>query len=131
MTRITHEAEEAAAFILYGHKHIPMDNPAMASANRTLRAAGIWSTADVIAAQPTAPQIVVEVVGVFQAGDRRRVLHMVLADGIEVGTAINWTGKALYPWGLSLPAANLTNFGFRSRADLVAAVQRFVKTGEI
>jgi hypothetical protein len=128
--RINQEVREAAQFIAYGHRHIPLDDPDMASANRTLQAAGVWSPGEIVTSKP-AQHIEIAIVGVFQAGDRRRVLHMILADGVEIGTAINWTGKSLYPWGLSLPAANLTNFSFRTKDGLIAAVHRFVRAGEI
>ena len=127
---ITHEVEEAAAFIVYGHRHIPLDHPDMIAAHSTLQAAGVWSPAEIVTEQ-TAQHIQVDIVGVFSAGGRHRTVHMILADGVEIGTAIHWSGKSLYPWGLSLPAANLTNFGFHSREDLVGAVKRFVRTGEI
>jgi hypothetical protein len=128
--RINQEVREAAQFIAYGHRHIPLDDPDMASANRTLQAAGVWSPGEIVTSKP-AQHIQVDIVGVFSAGGRHRTVHMILADGVEIGTAIHWSGKSLYPWGLSLPAANLTNFGFHSREDLVGAVKRFVKTGEI
>src|SRR3954465_12112281 len=104
MTTITSEVREAAEFIVYGHKSIPLEYPAMRSAHRTLQKAGVWSPSDVINAQPEAPQIEVSVVGCFCAGDRHRVLYSILADGVEVGTAVNWTSKTMWPWGLTLPA---------------------------
>jgi hypothetical protein len=128
--RINQEVREAAQFIAYGHRHIPLDDPDMASANRTLRVAGVWAQGEVVTEQPS-QHVEVMLVGVFQAGDRRRVMYAILADGIEIGTAINWTGKARYPWGLSLPAISLVNYGFHDKADLVRAVERFVRTGEI
>jgi hypothetical protein len=128
---ITQEVREAAEYVVYGHRRIPLDHPDMQSAHRTLQAAGVWSPAEVVGTRPDPAHIEVAVVGVFAANDRHRVVHMVLADGVEIGTAIHWTGKVLYPWGLSLPAINLVNFGFRDRASLLRAVERFVRTGEI
>ena len=128
--RITPEVREAAAFISYGHRHIPFDHPDMTAAHNTLHAAGVWSPGEVVAEQP-AHHVEVMLVGVFCAGDRRRVVYSILADGIEIGTAMHWTSKTLWPWGLTLPAGCIVNFGFRNKGDLVAAVHRFVKTGEI
>jgi hypothetical protein len=42
-----------------------------------------------------------------------------------------WTAKTMWPWGLTIPSACVVNFGFRSRDDLLRAVQKFLKTGEI
>jgi hypothetical protein len=94
---ITHEVEEAAEFLVYGHRHIPLDHPAMTAAQSTLRGAGVWSPAEVVHVQPAVQQIAVEVVGCFCAGGRHRTVHMILADGIEIGTAIHWTSKTQYP----------------------------------
>jgi hypothetical protein len=122
---------EAAAFLQRHHGHLAIDHPAMAVAARTLRSAGVWSPGEVIAPQHETPVIDVALVGIFCAGDRHRTLYSILADGVEVGTAIHWTSKTAWPWGLNLPAACIVNFGFRNKADLLRAVQRFVKTGEI
>lgn len=127
---ITHEVEEAAAFIVYGHKHIPLDHPDMTAAHATLQAAGVWSPGEIVSTEAH-HHVEVFFIGVFQAGDRRRVVYSILADGIEIGTAMHWTSKTIWPWGLTLPAGCIVNFGFRSKGDLVAAVHRFVKTGEI
>jgi hypothetical protein len=127
---ITHEVEEAAAFIVYGHKHISIDHPDMQSAHRTLQAAGVWSPGEIITEQ-TAQHIEVLLIGVFCSGERRRVLYTILADGIEIGTAIHWTSKTVWLWGLTLPAGCIVNFGFRDKQSLIRAVERFVKTGSI
>ena len=128
--RITPEVREAAAFISYGHKHIPLDHPDMTSANRTLRAAGVWSSGEIVTAHAE-HHVEVLLVGTFCAGDRHRVVYSILADGIEIGTAMHWTSKTLWPWGLTLPAGCIVNFGFRNKAELTAAVNRFVRTGEV
>lgn len=128
--RITHEVEEAAAFVQYGHRHIPLDHPDMQSAQATLKAAGVWSPGEIVTAH-TEHHVEVFLIGVFSAGDRRRVLYTILADNVEIGTAVHWTSKVLYPWGLTLPAGRIINLGFRNKADLVAAVERFVRIGEI
>jgi hypothetical protein len=129
--RITHEIQEAAAFVQYGHRHIPIDHPEMQSAHATLKAAGVWSPGEVFQSDPAAAVVEVMIVGTFCAGERRRVLYTILADGIEIGTAVHWTSKTLWPWGLTLPANCIVNFGFRNKAELTAAVERFVRTGEI
>jgi hypothetical protein len=127
---ITHEVEEAAAFIAYGSKHIPIDHPEMVAAHSTLQQAGVWSPGEIITEQ-TAQHIEVFLIGVFSAGERRRVLYTILADGIEIGSAVHWTSKTVWPWSLTLPAGCIVNLGFRGKADLTAAVHRFVRTGEI
>lgn len=128
--RITPEVREAAAFITYGHKHIPFDHPDMVAAHSTLQAAGVWSPGEVGAEQP-AQHIETLLVGVFCAGDRRRVVYSIIADGIEIGTAMHWTSKTVWPWSVTLPAGCIVNFGFRTKQDLLEAVHRFVKTGEV
>lgn len=125
------EVREAAEFITYGHRHIPLEHPAMVSAHRTLQDAGVWSPGDVIRAQPEAPKIEVALVGIFSAGDRHRTLYTILADGIEVGTAVHWTARTMWPWGLTMPAACVVNFGFKTKTDLLHAVEQVIKTGEI
>jgi hypothetical protein len=127
---VAQEVTAAAEYIVYGRRHIPLDHPDMQSAHSTLQAAGVWSLGEIVTSKP-AQHIQVDIVGVFSAGGRHRTVHMILADGVEIGTAIHWSGKSLYPWGLSLPAGNVVNFGFHSREDLVGAVKRFVRTGEI
>jgi hypothetical protein len=129
--RITEEVRDAAEYVLYGHRYIPLEHPDMQAAHRTLQAAGVWSPAEVIDGQADAAKIEVMLVGVFCAGERHRVLYSILADGVEIGTAIHWTSKTHWPWGLTLPAGCIVNFGFRNKGDLVAAVRRFVKTGGI
>lgn len=128
--RITHEIQEAAAFVQYGHRHIPIDHPDMVAARSTLQAAGVWSPGEIVTAQAE-HRIEVMIVGTFCAGERRRVLYTILADGIEIGTAVHWTSKTAWPWGLTLPAGCIVNFGFHSKGELIAAVERFVRTGEI
>lgn len=127
---ITHEVEEAAAFIVYGHKHIPLDHPEMQAAHATLQAAGVWSPGEIIQSAAV-PKVEVFFVGTFCSGERHRLLYTILADGIEIGTAIHWTAKTQWPWGLTLPSGCIINFGFRDRSSLLKAVERFVKTGEI
>jgi hypothetical protein len=127
---ITPEVRAAAEFVSYGHRHIPLDHPDMIAAHRTLIAAGIWAPGEVPHEQPE-QHVEVLLVGVFCAGERHRVLYSILADGIEIGTAVHWTSKTMWPWGLTLPSGCIVNFGFRSKQDLISAVHRFVKTGEI
>jgi hypothetical protein len=68
--------------------------------------------------------------GTFVAGNRRRIVYRVLDDGQQLGTAVCWTAfNTLYPWGLTIPTANVINFGFASRADMMRAVQGFVANG--
>jgi hypothetical protein len=70
--------------------------------------------------------------GTYCAGGRRRIVYRVLDDGQQLGTAVCWSASnALYPWGLTIPAANVINFGFASRADMMRAVEGFVETGRI
>jgi hypothetical protein len=127
---ISHEIEEAAAYIVYGHRHIPLDHPDMVAAHSTLQAAGVWSPGEIVSAQAE-HHVEVLLVGVFCSGERRRVIYTILADGIEIGTAIHWTSKTVWPWGLTLPAGCIVNFGFKTKDDLVAAVERFVRTGRL
>src|SRR3954470_14129414 len=127
---ITHEVEEAAAFIVYGHRHIPVDHPDMVAAHSTLQAANVWSPGEIVTAHAE-HQVEVFLIGVFAAGERRRVLYSILADNIEIGTAVHWTSKTAWPWGLTLPAGGIVNLGFHTKDDLTAAVRRFVKTGEV
>jgi hypothetical protein len=71
--------------------------------------------------------------GTYCAGGRRRIVYRVLDDSQKpVGTAVCWTASnTLYPWGLTIPAANVINFGFASRADMMRAVEGFVAAGQI
>jgi hypothetical protein len=127
---ITPEVTAAAEFIQRHHNHIPLDHPAMEMAADTLRRAGVWSPGEV-AKTAAVPTVEIFFIGTFCAGDRRRLTYTILADGIEIGTAVHWTAKTQWPWGLTLPAGCVVNFGFRDRSSLLKAVERFVKTGEI
>jgi hypothetical protein len=131
-TCISAHVVQAAAFIQRHHSHFAIDHPAMEMATDTLRAAGVWSLADVdlpLAAEP--PKVAMVVKGTFCAGDRRRIVYRLLADDQEIGTAVCWPAKTLWPWRLTIASANIVNFGFRDKTSLTRAVERFVRTGEI
>jgi hypothetical protein len=68
--------------------------------------------------------------GVFQAGDRRRVVYRIEVEGREVGTATEWADKPLAPWRLTLPG-HCANFVQLSRDALMEAVARIFTTGSI
>jgi hypothetical protein len=123
---------EAAQFLQRHRHHLSIDHPAIEMASDTLRRAGIWSLADVefpVAAQP--PRVTLTMAGTFCANDRRRIVYRLIADDQQIGTAVCWTAKTLWPWGLTIASANVVNFGFKSRDALMAAVERFVRTGRI
>jgi hypothetical protein len=129
---ITPEVRMAAEFVQRHHRHLPLDCPAMQSAGETLRRAGIWSAADIDlppAAEP--PKVTLEMQNTFCSGDRRRIVYRVLVDGQQLGTAVLWSAKTLWPWVLTIAHARIVNLGFRSREDLVEAVHHFVQTGSI
>jgi hypothetical protein len=129
---ITDEIRAAAAFVQRHHGHLAIDCPAMEVASDTLRRAGVWSVADIDlppAVEP--PTIVMEMHGTFCSGDRRRLVYRLLVDGQQLGTAVCWTAKTMWPWGLTIAHARIINYGFKSREDLVAAVHRFVRTGSV
>jgi hypothetical protein len=123
---------QAAEFMQRHHGHIALDHPAMEVASDTLRRAGVWSFADIDlppAVEP--PKVSMEMHGTFCSGDRRRLVYRLLVDGQQLGTAVCWTAKTMWPWGLTIAHARIVNFGFKSREDLVAAVERFVSTGRV
>src|SRR4051812_42206914 len=99
----------------------------MVAAHSTLQAANVWSPGEIVTAHAE-HQVEVLLIGVFCSGERRRVIYSILADGIEIGTAVHWTSKTVWPWGLTLPAGCIVNFGFRDKQSLTAAVRRFVRT---
>jgi hypothetical protein len=126
------KVREAAEFVQRHHRHLPIDCPAMEMASDTLRRAGVWSAADIDlppAVEP--PKVTMEMHGTFCASDRRRIVYRVAVDGQQLGTATCWTAKTMWPWGLTIAHARVINYGFKSRDDLMAAVERFVTTGRI
>jgi hypothetical protein len=78
-----------------------------------------------------APTIKLVMRGTFSASDRGRILYRVLLDNAEIGTAICWTKSTKIPWSLTLRDAYVVGVGYRSSKDLLAAVERFLVTGEI
>lgn len=128
---ITQEISEAAAFVQRHRHDLAIDDLAMSVALTTLRRSGVWSMADIDLPDTTPVAVTMQMRGTFCAGDRHRVLYSILADGLEIGTAIHWTSKTAWPWGLNLPAGCIVNFGFRNKGDLLRAVERFVRTGEV
>lgn len=126
------EVRTAAEFVQRHHRHLPIDCPAMQSAGDTLRRAGIWSVADIDLPPSTEPpKVTLEMHGTFCVSDRRRIVYRVLVDGQQLGTAVCWSAKTLWPWGLTIAHARVVNLGFRSRDDLVKAVHHFVQTGSV
>lgn len=69
--------------------------------------------------------------GTFCAFDRRRIVYRVVDGQKPIGTAVCWTASTLYPWGLTIPTANVINFGFASRDEMMSAVENYVATGQI
>lgn len=69
--------------------------------------------------------------GTFCASDRRRIVYRVVDGQKPIGTAVCWTSSTLYPWGLTIPAAGVINYGSECRADMMRAVEGFVSTGKI
>jgi hypothetical protein len=131
-THITSEVREAAEFIQRHRGHIAIDHPAMEAASDTLRRAGVWSVADIdLPPAVVVPKVTMEMHGTFCGGDRRRIVYRLLVDGQQLGTAVCWTSKAMWPWGLTIAHARIVNYGFKSREDLMRAVERFVHTGSI
>jgi hypothetical protein len=99
-------------------------------ATATLRRAGVWSMADIDLPPVTvAPKITMEMYGTFCSGDRRRLVYRLFVDGKQLGTAVCWTAGTMWPWGLTIAHARIVNFGFKSRQDLMEAVEQFVLTG--
>ena len=77
------------------------------------------------------PDVVdLELTNVFSAGGRRRTVYRVVADGQEVGTAIERDDQPLKPWRLTMPN-HCGNIVKASREDLVATVARVLSTGAI
>lgn len=123
---------QAAEFVQRQHFRLTIDHPAMAVAVDTLKAAGVWSLSDLdLPADFEPPKVAMVMKGTFCAGDRRRIVYRLTVDDLDIGTAVCWTSKTLWPWGLSIPAANIINFGFKSREALIEAVKRFAVTGSI
>lgn len=129
---ITQEIRDAASFIQRHHHDLAIDDLAMSVALTTLRRSGVWSMADIDLPDTTTPvEVTMQLHGTFCSGDRNRVIYHLLADGQEIGTAVHWTNKSMWPWGLTIASACIINFGFKSRADLIDAAQRFVTTGAL
>lgn len=123
---------EAAQFLQRHHSHLTIDHPAMEMAVDTLRAAGIWSLADVeLPTTAQAPKITLTMAGTFCASDRRRIVYRLTVDDVQIGTAVCWTAKTMWPWGLTIASANIVNFGFHDRLSLIEAVERFTRTGRL
>jgi hypothetical protein len=79
----------------------------------------------------TAPAAVdLELTCVFSANGRRRTVYRIVADGQEVGTAIERADQPLKPWRLTLPG-HCGNIARPSREELVATVARVLSTGAI
>lgn len=130
--RITAHVVQAAEFVQRHHGHLEFDHPAMEMAADTLRRAGVWSVAEIDLPPVTAaPKITTVMHGTFCSGDRRRIVYRLLADDQQIGTAVCWTAKTMWPWGLTIASASIINFGFKSREALLSAVERFVRTGRI
>src|SRR6186713_2010025 len=110
---------QAAEFVQRQHSRLTIDHPAMAVAVDTLKTAGVWSLSELgLPSDFEPPKVEMVMKGTFCAGDRRRIVYRLIVDGEEFGTAVCWTSKTLWPWGLTIPAANIINFGFKSRECL-------------
>jgi hypothetical protein len=121
--------QEAAEFVQRTKRWLPIDHPALATAEAILRAAGVWNVSDLAKPPTTCPEIDLVLVGVFSSNNRRRTLYRVTADNIDIGTAVEWAaGHDHFPWGLDLPSPCIRE-SFRTREDLLRAVRDFCWPG--
>jgi hypothetical protein len=80
--------------------------------------------------QPRESQISLTMRGSFCSSDRYRIVYTVVVDGREVGVAICWTSPVVHTWSLAVPEDNVPILGFRTVDVVLAAILRFVRTGE-
>jgi hypothetical protein len=128
-TAAQQQVQEAAEFVQRTKRWLPIDHPALATAEAILRVAGIWDASELAEPPTTPPQIDLVFLGVFSNNNLRRMLYRVQADKIDIGTAVQWmSGHDHFPWSLDLPSPCIRKT-FRTRDDLVREVRDFCWPG--